>query len=252
MRRRSLLAGFAVAPLAARLALAGDKPWRVSLAGDDFDGEAWTTGVRIELSEGWKTYWRMPGEAGIPPLFGWNGTRGEGWVDVLFPTPSRHRDASGDTVGYLGEVVFPVRVKPGAAMPLNLSLDLFFAVCKDICIPAQSRAEIELGPAMRDPAGSRLVAEWLAKVPVPGELVTAASAAQDDGRPVLVLELKESVDDIFVEAAGGAYFRAPSFAGSTARLIVDNIKSATALNGIGLKLTYVQRGRGLEQSVTVS
>ncbi|MCB1435055.1 MAG: hypothetical protein KDK75_21725, partial [Alphaproteobacteria bacterium] len=55
-------------------ALASEKPFRVNLRGDAFADGVWTTGVQIELDDGWKTYWRMPGDAGIPPQFTWTAS----------------------------------------------------------------------------------------------------------------------------------------------------------------------------------
>ena len=91
-------------------ALAEEKPYRISLIGDGFDGTAWHTGVLIELAPGWKTYWRMPGDSGIPPEFTWAPSH-PATVEVAFPTPSRHVDKSGEAVGYESEVLFPVTVK---------------------------------------------------------------------------------------------------------------------------------------------
>jgi DsbC/DsbD-like thiol-disulfide interchange protein len=129
-------------------------PYRVSLIGDAYDGTAWRTGVLIEMEEGWKTYWRMPGEAGIPPEFTWK-TSVPAEVGVLFPVPGRYADASGETVGYQREVVFPVIVTAPGQSAVTLDLSLFFAVCKDICIPAQAEASIELGTGVRDPRAWR-------------------------------------------------------------------------------------------------
>ena len=95
-----------------------EKPYRVSLIGDSFDGRSWQTGVLIELEPGWKTYWRMPGEAGIPPEFTWT-TSAPAEVRVSFPRPARYADQSGETVGYEGAALFPVAVTPETATELR-------------------------------------------------------------------------------------------------------------------------------------
>ena len=108
---------FALAALCLALALpavAEEKPYRVSLIGDGFDGTSWQTGVLIELAPGWKTYWRMPGDSGVPPEFTWS-TSLPAKVEVQYPTPSRHVDKSGEAVGYDSEVLFPVTVTPEQA-----------------------------------------------------------------------------------------------------------------------------------------
>jgi DsbC/DsbD-like thiol-disulfide interchange protein len=231
-------------------AISAEKPYRVSLIGDAFDGTSWHTGVLVELDPGWKTYWRMPGEAGIPPDFTWT-TSAPAKVTVSFPSPSRYADQSGETVGYEQAVLFPAVVTPQKAGPLDLKLDLFFAVCKDICIPASATASVTLGTMARDPAGSARVGQAAAMLPSPGEAITAASIVMEAGHPVLVLELKEKPDDIFVETPGPAYFRAPAFSadGRQARLAIDNVTDPAKLAGIALRLTYSVNSVGLEQTV---
>jgi DsbC/DsbD-like thiol-disulfide interchange protein len=248
---RSIIAGVACS-LLAPAALAAEKPYRVSLVGDAFDGRSWHTGVLIELDPGWKTYWRMPGEAGIPPEFTWT-TSAPAEVKVSFPAPARHADQSGETVGYETSALFPVAVTPETATELDLGLELFFAVCKDICIPATASARITLSTMMVDPSGSARVEDAKKAVPVQGSAVRSASLVMEGGKPVLQLELEEMPEDIFVEAPGPAYFRAPGFSanGRTARLPIDNLKDPASLSGTALTLTYRLNGVGFEQTVTL-
>lgn len=231
---------------------AADKPYRVSLTGDGYDGKAWQTGVRIELDEGWKTYWRMPGEAGVPPEFTWNPSV-PAHVEVHYPVPQRYADASGETVGYKHEVVFPVTVDAGTAAGLTLGLDLFFAVCKDVCIPATARTSIDLGANIRDPEGAARVDDAMRQVPVKSEAVTDARAEMEDGKPVLRLTLKDAAEDVFVETTGSAYFRRPRFSADhrEAVLAIDNVKDAAGLKGATLTLTIAKGRSGLEQTVTL-
>lgn len=247
---RSTAAAFLLAVLSG-VSAAAEPPWRVTMIGDAYQGDGWLTGVRIEMAEGWKTYWRMPGEAGIPPQLTWTSSQSAG-IEVLYPLPSRFADASGETVGYKHEVLFPVRVKT-TATSLTLDLDLFFAVCRDICIPAQAKATIDLGPALRDPEGSRRVEEWMARVPAAGKPVESASIAVEGDQPVLVLKLSMPADDIFVETTGSAYFRKPIFSADAAeaRLAIDNVKDVAALSGTVLNLTLSTAQGGLEQAVTL-
>lgn len=246
------LAVAALCLAAAAPARAEDKPYRVSLIGDGFDGTSWHTGVLIELAPGWKTYWRMPGESGVPPEFTWS-TSHPASVAVQFPTPSRHADQSGEAIGYEREVLFPVTVTPAAPEGLELKLDLFFGVCKDICIPARAEAAIQLGTEERDPLGSLRVETARAGVPAAGDVVTAASIASDGDKPVLVLALKERPEDIFVESTTSAYFRAPVLSedGRTARLAIDSLSDAGKLRGQTLTITYLVGGKGHEQTLTL-
>jgi len=233
-------------------ALAEDKPYRVSLIGDGFDGTSWHSGVLIELAPGWKTYWRMPGDSGIPPEFTWTPSR-PAKVGVQFPTPSRHVDKSGEAVGYEAQVIFPVTVTPEKPEGLDLRLDLFFAVCKDVCIPAQAEASISLGAVARDPLGSSRVETARAAVPAAGDAVTSAEIVNKNGKPVLRLALKERPEDIFIESTTSAYFHAPVLSedGREARLAINSLSDIEKLKGQAITITYIIGGKGLEQTLTL-
>jgi DsbC/DsbD-like thiol-disulfide interchange protein len=112
------------------------------------DPAAVTAGVEIHLDRGWKTYWRYPGDAGIPPRFDWAGSDNLMDVEVLWPAPRRLVDDGGTSIGYLDAVVFPLRVHPrDPKRPVRLALKLDFAVCDKICIPADARLSLALSAA---------------------------------------------------------------------------------------------------------
>lgn len=232
-------------------AMAEEQPYRVSLIGDGFDGTSWHSGVRIDLAPGWKTYWRMPGDSGIPPEFTWTPSA-PARVEVAFPTPSRHVDKGGETIGYQQEVLFPVTVTPEKPGALDLKLDLFFAVCKDVCVPAQAQASIALGSDARDPLGSSRVESARAAIPAAGDAITSAALADETGKPVLQLALKERPEDIFVESATSAYFHAPQFVGDgKAQLAIDSLSDVSKLKGQPITITYLLGGKGYEQTLTL-
>ena len=93
-------------------------------------------GVQLRMEDGWKTYWRNPGDSGVPPTFDWSGSKNLKSVDVFYPVPHRFSDANGTAIGYDNEVVFPIRVTPKQAdKPIQLSLTFDYGLCKDLCIP---------------------------------------------------------------------------------------------------------------------
>ena len=122
--------------------------------------------VRIELEPGWKTYWRVPGAAGIPPNFNWVGSKNLGAAEVLFPAPEVEIVAGLQSIGYHGDAVFPVRITPDhAGRPVDIALDFTFGVCREICIPAQAFFAVQLLPA--SPAANvRLIQSALDRAPV--------------------------------------------------------------------------------------
>ena len=112
-------------------------------------------GVEIRLMRGWHTYWRYPGDAGVPPQFAFDGSRNVKHVDVLWPAPERMVDAGGTSIGYSNGVIFPLRIIPQeAGKPVALRLRLQYAICEKLCVPAEGRSELTLasGRASQDAA----------------------------------------------------------------------------------------------------
>src|SRR5208282_6171329 len=87
-------------------------------------------GIEIRLDPGWKTYWREPGDSGVPPTFDFSGSENVKAVTVLWPAPGRFPDgAGGNSIGYLDHVILPLRVAPAdAAKRSSLQLKLGYDV----------------------------------------------------------------------------------------------------------------------------
>ncbi|MFK7878103.1 MAG: protein-disulfide reductase DsbD domain-containing protein [Paracoccaceae bacterium] len=104
-------------------------------------------GLELTLAPGWKTYWRSPGDAGIPPKFDWTGARNIQDVMVAWPTPTVFWQYGMRSIGYDTKVVLPLTVTPkrdGKAMRLKGRMDL--GICSDVCLPAQIRIDAALPP----------------------------------------------------------------------------------------------------------
>ena len=233
----------------------------VRLLPGEFAGETWTAGVQIDLAEGWKTYWRMPGESGIAPLFDWSGSRNVADVELRWPAPARYDDASGETIGYAMRVVFPVTVRPAdPSRPVELALRLDYAVCKDVCIPARVDLDQKLAdsPAMSS-VSAALIRQFDNRVPqqqASGLALERASLDEGGGSPRLVVELSgvavDSATDIFVENFEDAYFRAARPAdGGVFHLPIDDLADPDLLRGRTLRLTVVTATAQLVGDVTI-
>ncbi len=255
-RRRALLALTSVPLLVLPVHGETPQPYQVSLlSGGKIDGVL-QAGLLVELQPGWKTYWRMPGDAGIPPQFDWTGSGNVAAVEVMFPIPGRFRDASGETIGYHDQVLFPLSVRPkNASETVQLQLNLFFAVCKEVCIPARVKIDFSLTSANASP----LVGQWRQRVPrVAGkDLAPPVSTARIEiigEKPMLVLSLSRTVEDIFVESPTSAYFGQPRFDKSPheAWLPIMGLKDVAKLRGIPLTLTSAFGNSGIEQTLAVN
>lgn len=91
----------------------------------------------LVLQDGWKTYWRAPGDAGIPPSFDWSGSRNVKAVRFHWPRPKVFTVGGMQTIGYSHEVVLPVEIVPqDPTKPVELKAAVDLGVCSDICVPA--------------------------------------------------------------------------------------------------------------------
>ena len=116
-------------------------------------------GLVVDIAPSWKTYWRNPGAAGIPPQFDWSQSRNVGAVEVFWPAPQMFESFGLSTLGYSGQVVFPVRLMPedpGEAMEINLGLGL--GVCRDICVLEETSVEARIEPGALDTDNTALAA----------------------------------------------------------------------------------------------
>ena len=107
---------------------------------------SYQTAIEFDLLDGWKTYWRTPGPAGIPPFFDWGGSTNIAGVEILWPTPDVFESYGLYSIGYTGRITLPVRITPVQAnAPVNVELNMEFGVCSDICVPADARFNATLG-----------------------------------------------------------------------------------------------------------
>jgi DsbC/DsbD-like thiol-disulfide interchange protein len=93
--------------------------------------------VDLTLAPGWKTYWRSPGDAGIPPSFDWSGSENVASVSIHWPAPSVFHSNGLQSIGYHDRLLLPVEVQPrDPSRPVVLSLRMSLGVCDEICLPA--------------------------------------------------------------------------------------------------------------------
>ena len=101
--------------------------------------------LRIELADGWKTYWRAPGDAGIPPRFAWDGSENIASVAFHWPRPEVYTINGMRSIGYYGELVLPMEFTPRSpGEPIHVAADVEIGVCHDICMPMKVRIEADL------------------------------------------------------------------------------------------------------------
>src|SRR3954449_10531238 len=101
-------------------------------------------GIAFKLQPGWHTYWRTPGDSGVPPRFDFAKSENIEAVTVLWPAPTKFADgAGGISLCYQKQVVLRLRiVAKNADKPVTLRADINYAVCEKLCIPVEASAEL--------------------------------------------------------------------------------------------------------------
>lgn len=140
--------------------------------------------LHLQLRDEWKTYWRAPGDAGVPPEFDWSGSDNLASVRPIWPRPNLFEFQGMQTIGYQHSLVLPLEVTPlDASKPVVLRASIDLGLCKDICVPAQ----LVLGDDLPMPgAPDPLIALALRSLPQDGPSAGLAdlactTEALDDG-----------------------------------------------------------------------
>mgnify|MGYP001549170949 CR=1 FL=1 len=215
--------------------------------------------LHLRLAPGWKTYWRAPGDAGIPPVFDWRSTRNLRSVSVLWPTPIVFHQSGLRSVGYKDEVILPLRIEladPTRDARLRAIVDI--GVCEDVCVPMRLRVSADL-PA----TGGRLdgaIAAALADQPISAEdagigPVRCRIAPLDDGMRLIAqipvpqnmpaMEAVIETADPYVWVAEPAIARDAGTITATTDLIhVDG--GPFALDRSGLRFTLLGRDQTVD------
>jgi|KBSMisStaDraftv2_1062788.scaffolds.fasta_scaffold127639_2 DsbC/DsbD-like thiol-disulfide interchange protein len=157
---------------------AGESPWSEDVrsavrlvSGANKNGDAnLRAGIEIKMQPGWKTYWRYPGDSGVPPHFDFSGSENLKTATVLYPAPHLFTDETGQSLGYKDRIILPLVISPQQpGKPVRLRLKADYAVCEKLCVPAEGRAELTLIPG--DSSQDSVLAAAEARVP---KQVTAA------------------------------------------------------------------------------
>jgi DsbC/DsbD-like thiol-disulfide interchange protein len=234
----------------------GDQRAAVRLIAGAQRGTVRRAGIEIRLAPGWKTYWRYPGDSGIPPRFDFSPSKNVKSVTVRYPAPHRLTDESGTSIGYKHGVVFPLDIVPqNAAQPVVLAVIADYAVCEKICIPAEGKAELNVTgrPGVQD--------GWLkqndALVPVAaqigeGETLAVRSVTRENKR-ILVDVAAPGAIELFAEgpAADWALPVPAPVDGAPAgqqrfAFELEGLPPNTRPGGATLMLTAVSGGQAIE------
>jgi DsbC/DsbD-like thiol-disulfide interchange protein len=222
-------------------------------------------GIAFQLQPGWKTYWRTPGDSGVPPRFDFSKSENVEAVTVLWPAPLKFDDgAGGHSLGYHDQIVLPLRiVAKNTDKPVTLRADINYAVCEKICIPVEANAELAFN-SVASTEDSALFAA-LDTVPKPASVgdpnpLSIRDVKRDGKSSVLVdvVSPDDRVVNLFVEGP------TPDWGLPVPKLLehsppgvkrfafeLDGMPPGVSADGAALKLTLVGGDRSYEFNINL-
>jgi DsbC/DsbD-like thiol-disulfide interchange protein len=267
-----LVATLFTASLAIEAKAEDASPWQrdahsaVRLLAGSRSGGVLLGGIAIQLEPGWKTYWRTPGDSGVPPRFDFSKSDNVEAVTVLWPAPMKFDDgAGGFSLGYKKQVVLPLRiVAKNNDKPVTLRAHLNYAVCDKLCIPVEASSELTFSSVASTEDGN--LAAALDSVPKPTNIgdpapVTIRDVRREGAKLVLVDVSAPETKDIHLFVEGPT----PDWALPIPKLVensppgvkrfafeLDGLPPGAKPDGAALKLTLVGGERSYEFNVNLN
>jgi len=195
-----LLAACGIAAISGTSARAADEsPWSNDvrsavrlIAGTSGKSDATLRGgIEIKMQSGWKTYWRYPGDSGVPPRFDFSGSENLKTAKVLYPAPHLFVDETGHSLGYKDSAIFPLVITPQqSGKPVRLHMKIDYAVCEKLCVPAEGSAELSLAPGDSSHNAALTAAEARVPKQVPAaQLALTARRVNVAAKPLVAVDL---------------------------------------------------------------
>lgn len=241
---------------------AGHSRARLLAAGPNPDGTL-SAAIEVELDDGWKTYWRSPGDAGLTPLLDFARSANVARVEVGFPPPRRWDDGYAVSNIYERHVVLPLSLTlndPNAPAVIDVALQI--GVCAEICILTELQTAITVPPGFTDGRAARVIGEaraLLPKAPMPGSFEVGSVDRVDGSETEPVFEIALTLPDgnipeLFVEGPSDWYAGVPIEISRSRNLAVyrvgfDRLGSITSIAEAALRITVVSGNQAIEQTV---
>jgi DsbC/DsbD-like thiol-disulfide interchange protein len=221
-----------------------------------------TGGLEMLIEPGWHTYWRNPGDSGIPPEFDFSASTNVASVEVRYPAPERYDDGAGISLVYRDEVVFPLAIVPLVAdAPVVLRVSARFGVCSEVCIPTSAQSEVTASPqpSASDPLADARIAQFETRVPAgpqPGQLDIEDVTITKDALLIDVRMPDSGYADLFADPPAGWPTGQPQFVAredgvSRYRLALPSGAREHNLAGQVFRFVAVAGGDAVEEAIEI-
>ncbi|MBY3052448.1 protein-disulfide reductase DsbD domain-containing protein [Rhizobium laguerreae] len=169
--------------------------------------------LQIEPKPGWITYWKEPGNSGIPPQITIAAESGVTLDAIAYPVPKHFFNGAIEDIAYDAPVTLPLSLTAAGKGPVTIDAAAFIGICKDICIPFQANLQLKLGPAIQShPEEEAILQAADASLPKPpSEDFDVTAHAMSPDRKTLSLDLVlpgegKTAPDIIVTGPSGYAF----------------------------------------------
>ncbi|WP_373355053.1 protein-disulfide reductase DsbD domain-containing protein [Pseudoroseicyclus sp. CXY001] len=212
--------------------------------------------IRLSLAPGWKTYWRAPGDAGIPPEFHFAGSGNLAAIRPHWPVPEIFEQGGMRSIGYHGELVLPIELQPRGGGDIVLSGEIELGICEEICVPVRLPIEALL-PAVGSRDGAIIGALVDAPMSAAAAGVGGVSCTLRPGAEGMEITAELTMAPLgpgeaaVIEAGPGIWVSEPELTRSGDRLrmtahLVDIAGRQVAVDRGALRLTLFGGGRAAE------
>ena len=233
------------------------------------DLETLRVGLQVQLEPGWKTYWRSPGDAGIPPHVEWDGSDNLDTVDFRYPAPLRFDYYGLDTFGYEDEIVYPIDIQVArVGQPLHLRAAVDLLICDDVCIPHSMDLTLDLPGGTAEPTEHALLLDQFHnRVPGDGARVGLSLEGATLGGTAEVPMVQVAFNatepfvrpDLLIEGPEFVVFSRPVLElNADGTRVVVSVTAEDAFGDVGpidvtsepLMVTLIDGGRAMEASIS--
>jgi DsbC/DsbD-like thiol-disulfide interchange protein len=223
-------------------------------------------GLEIAMKPGWHTYWRYPGDSGVPPEITLADPTIATRLAVHYPAPRRFGTAGDETIGYEGDVVLPIDVAPTQpGRQVDIGLNVRLGICHDICLPVDETLSVTVDPtATPDAIATMRLSNATTAVPQPvasgADLSVFDVRRNPSAKPEIVTFAvrgsSQDLVDVFVEGPEGWALPLPTRISGDAgasrwQIALDGAPSGAATKGVPLKFTLVGKTRAAEQTLSL-
>ncbi|OSK88012.1 protein-disulfide reductase DsbD domain-containing protein [Escherichia coli] len=208
----------------------------------------------VKLDNGWKTYWRSPGEGGIAPSVDWKSEMPE--VEWYWPTPSRFDVAGITTLGYHNTATFPVTLR--GTSPDRIAGVLTLPVCSNVCLLTDYPFAVDV--STQDLTFAHDYAQAMGKIPLSHGVVDSLSAGYRPGELVITATRADgwSSPDVYLDALDDVHFGKPQMQINGEKLIAavpitgNWGEGAPDLTGQQVTLVIASSGVAQESTLTIA